>query len=156
MTRICITGGPRTGKTTMATQLVDWGHFVGCGRRDMDTLPIRHTDELIHLGWSEASQAASLWLDEPGPWIIEGVALARALRKWRERNPGKPPPVDRVIRLTTPHEQWTPGQRTMAKGEETVWCEIETWLWQHRIIAESAHPNRMSAPQVRARLDDEA
>lgn len=120
MTRIAITGGPRTGKTTLAMRM----------RMTLDMHPrnIRHTDVLIHLGWSDASAAAALWLDEPGPWIIEGVAMARALRKWRDRHPGQRPPVDRVIRLTTPHVALSKGQAGMANGEGTVWSEVEPWL----------------------------
>lgn len=59
MTRICITGGPRTGKTTLA--------------RDM---------------------------------------------------------------LQTPHETLTPGQRSMAKGVETVHREVELWLAEHGMETE--------------------
>lgn len=136
MTRILITGGPRTGKTTLAEKMFeahDWHHAEpdcdGCGQ-------LRHTDDLIAQcaglgkdGWSEASRLASEWLDAPGPWIIEGVAVCRALRKWREAHPGESPPVDKVIRLTTPHVALTKGQATMAKGEETVWQEIAGWLY---------------------------
>lgn len=122
MIRIVITGGPRTGKTTFAGELA------------VDI--VRHTDDLIHLGWSEASQAASLWLDEPGPWIIEGVAVSRALRKWRDQHPGEPPPVDRVIYLETPHEPLSRGQQSMASGVRTVHDEIESWLNDHNITTE--------------------
>lgn len=139
MTRICITGGPNTGKTTLAEHLALGGTYAdgrtGPGRTLGQGKPPRHTDDLIeqckHLGkdaWSEASRIVSTWFDEPGPWIIEGVAIPRALRKWKEAHPGEPPPVDRVIRLTTPHVPLSPGQRTMAKGEETVWQEIAGWL----------------------------
>jgi hypothetical protein len=135
--RIVICGGPRTGKTTLATSLVDAGHFVGCGRRDLDILPVRHTDDLIpelqHLGkdaWSEGSRRVSEWLDAPGPWIIEGVSVCRALRKWREAHPGASPPVDKIFRLIEPHETLSKGQAAMAKGEETVWLEIEPWLFR--------------------------
>jgi hypothetical protein len=142
VTRICITGGPRTGKTTLARHLAETGEFrwdpklsetqaYGMG---LDRL--RHTDDLIHLGWSEASQAASLWLDEPGPWIIEGVAVSRALRKWRDRHPGQRPPVDRVIFLTHPHESVGAGHVTMAKGVATVHDEIRDWLEQHGVRTE--------------------
>lgn len=136
MTRICIVGGPRTGKTTLATEMANTGEFrwdpalsetqaYGMG---LDRL--RHTDDLIAThDWSAASLEVSSWLDAPGPWIIEGVALSRALRKWREAHPGEPPPVDKVIRLTTPHVALTKGQATMAKGEETVWQEIAGWLY---------------------------
>lgn len=139
MTRIVICGGPRTGKTTLAWQMFGSGglsynaaqrsphqatvHFKG------GTAVLRHTDDLIEShDWSAASAEVAAWLDAPGPWIIEGVAMARALRKWREACPGEPPPVDRVIRLTAPREALSKGQAAMAKGEQTVWAEIEEWL----------------------------
>jgi hypothetical protein len=128
VTRIVICGGPRTGKTTFAATISDEAG-------DPTGITVGHTDDLIaqcaHLGkdaWSEASRLAGLWLDRPGPWIIEGVALARALRKWREAHLGEPPPIDRVIRLTESHVALTKGQAAMAKGEETVWREIESWI----------------------------
>lgn len=129
MTRIAITGGPRTGKTTYAERRA--GDLYGHG---VDGLELRHTDDLIHLGWSEASEAAAAWFDEPGPWIIEGVAVSRALRKWRERNPGKPPPVDEVYYFSEPHVPLTPGQATMAKGVRKVHDEIEPWLRNHGVV----------------------
>lgn len=139
MTRICIAGGPRTGKTTLADSM----KYDGPAPPHDPCMLIRHTDNLIeqckHLGkdaWSEASRIASTWLDEPGPWIIEGVAMARALRKWREAHPGERPPVDRVIRLTTPHVELIKGQAAMAKGEETVWAEIVMWLCEHGVSIE--------------------
>lgn len=133
MTRIVILGGPKTGKTTLASQM-----YLHDGRSYHERPKVRHTDDLIHLGWSEASAAAALWIDEPGPWIIEGVAMARALRKWREAHPGERPPVDRVIRLTEPHVALTPGQATMAKGEETVWQEIAGWLLGEGVMMDDA------------------
>lgn len=125
MSRIIICGGPRTGKTTLAEAM---------HARELTSHPpgpsIRHTDDLIAThDWSAASQhTADEWLNEPGPWIIEGVAMARALRKWREAHPYGEAPVDRVIRLVTPLVAVTKGQETMAKGEERVWSEIEGWL----------------------------
>lgn len=130
MTRICITGGPRTGKTTLAEKLQRNGLV-----NDQTVATLRHTDDLIGLhDWSSASQAASEWLDAPGPWIIEGVAVSRALRKWRDQHPGEPPPVDQVIFLHTPHGELTRGQVTMAKGVESVHAEIEPWLREHGIL----------------------
>lgn len=136
VTRICITGGPRTGKTVLANKLADeLGDHVGT--------TVAHTDDLIeelkHLGkeaWSEASRRASEWLDAPGPWFIEGVAVSRALRKWRDAHPGEPPPVDRVIYLRVPCETLTGGQTSMAKGVRTVHDEIEPWLLEHGIRTE--------------------
>lgn len=144
MTRIVILGGPKTGKTTLAEHFSLGGtwtpeHGTGPGRaRGPGAKAVRHTDDLISLGWSEASQAASAWFDEPGPWIIEGVAAVRALRKWRDQHPGERPPVDRVIYLTRPFVDLTPGQRSMAKGVDTVWEEIVDWLRHHGISIESA------------------
>ncbi len=116
--RIVIAGGPRTGKTTLAAAY------------DMplvDPVPVRHTDDLIHLWWSEASAAAALWFDAPGPWIVEGVAAVRALRKWLAAHPeGKP--CDVVYWLAEPVVPVTPGQAAMARGCATVWNEIRDAL----------------------------
>ena len=128
MTRICITGGPKTGKTSLARDLMERERIaIGCSF---------HTDDLMELGWSEASQAACAWLDTPGPWIVEGVAVSRALRKWRDQHPDAPPPVDRVIFLTTPHVERLAGQVAMARGVQTVHDEIEPWLNEHGITTE--------------------
>lgn len=141
MTRIVITGGPKTGKTTLANHLALGGTFTdgrtGPGRtRGPGMKAVRHTDDLIHLGWSEASQAASLWFNEPGPWIIEGVAAVRALRKWHAQHAFQPPPADRVIFLTETFEEPTPGQRAMAKSCETMLRDIEPWLAEHGVRIE--------------------
>lgn len=110
--RIIIVGGPKTGKTTLAKKL-------GGGRS---------TDEVMHLGWSEASDEVATWFDAPGPWVIEGVAIPRALRKWRQMHPNKPAPVDRLIRMRMPKQQLDVGQASMAKGVETVLAEVLPWL----------------------------
>lgn len=122
MKRIVICGGPRTGKTTLANRLADEAG-------DPTSIMVGHADDLIPLGWSEASQRiADEWLTHPGPWILEGVAMVRALRKWRESHPGEPPPCDEVRRLEYRFVDLTPGQIAMTKGERTVWNEIEEWI----------------------------
>lgn len=139
MTRICITGGPRTGKTTLAKKIFGSPPFT---KEPEDR--VLHTDDLIDRlaqlgkdGWSEASRIASTWLDEPGPWIIEGVAVSRALRKWKEAHPGEKPPVDRVIFCATAHVERTTGQTAMARGVETVHRnDVEPWLEEHGITTE--------------------
>jgi hypothetical protein len=124
--RTCIFGGPRTGKTTLAARLE--GPAV-------DAAPVRHTDDLIgHLPWSGVSQViADQWLTAPGPWIIEGVAVGRALRKWLRANPtGKP--CDEVVLLWAPHAALTQGQASMAKGCAKVWREIEGELVARGVV----------------------
>ena len=111
--RICILGVPKAGKTTLASNLA----------RDQRA-PVRHTDSLIDThSWSDASTEAATWLDEERPWIVEGVAVGRALRKWLAAHPtGKP--CDFAIWMGEPRMKLSPGQETMARGCETVWREI--------------------------------
>jgi hypothetical protein len=110
--RVLITGGPKTGKTTLAML-----------QGEVSGLQPMHTDDLISLGWSEASAAVIPWISRPGPWIIEGVAVPRALHKWIAANPtGKP--ADKVIFLGKPWQELSPGQLAMAKGLVTVWKEV--------------------------------
>lgn len=115
--RLLITGGPRTGKTTRAS---DEARARGC--------IARHTDDLIAShGWSEASEEVATWFDAPGPWIIEGVTVPRALRKWLRAHP-EGAPCDRILVLRVPHAFLSPGQAAMAKGVATVWDEVEDEL----------------------------
>lgn len=110
--RIVILGGARTGKTTRANALAS---KLG--------LPLRHTDAAASLGWSEASAHVAGWFDAPGPWIIEGTAAVRALRKWLASHPhGKP--CDTVFCHWRALEQLLPGQVAMNKGAATIWDEI--------------------------------
>lgn len=114
--RIIVAGGPRTGKTTFAKGL---GERYG--------LKVQHTDDLIQLGWSGASAAAAAWFDEPGPWIVEGVAVPRAIRKWLAANPtGKP--CDYFLWLQEPKVHMTRGQIQMSAGCLTVWLEVKDQL----------------------------
>jgi hypothetical protein len=117
--RIAIIGWPGTGKTTLANTL---------------GFPVYGTDSLIKLGWSEASARVSDWFDMPGSWVIEGVAVPRALRKWKARNPGMPPPVDKIIRLTTVYRPLPPGSVVMGRGIDTVMMEIGPWLNQADVL----------------------
>lgn len=112
MSRIIVAGGPRTGKTTYARELAL-----------ATRAPLRSTDDLIgQLSWSDASAEVARWLDEPGPWIIEGVAAVRALRKWFATHPGAP--ADLVRWASVARVARTPAQEAMAKGCATVWREV--------------------------------
>lgn len=91
-------------------------------------------DDTPERPWSSASWfVATVFLERPGPWIIEGVALPRALRKWKSyrSRPGAAwpkPPVDRIIYLSEPKAHQEPGQVTQGKGVRTVMAELESWI----------------------------
>lgn len=115
--RVVICGGCRTGKSTLAAR---WSKDHG--------VPVRASDDLASLGWSQASEAAALWLERPGPWICEGVAMARALRKWLRSHPDGLP-CDVVVRLARVRvPSLLPGQASMNAGEHKVWSEVEPEL----------------------------
>lgn len=128
--RVCIAGGPNTGKTTLAAS---YGPNV------------RHTDDLITSHeWSEASDEVATWFDNEGPWCIEGVAVPRALRKWLRANAADMSrrPCDRVIWLTQPHIPLTKGQATMTKACATVWSEVVPHLRLRGVVIQDGSTHR--------------
>ena len=112
MKRIAITGGPKTGKSTLAVKLA-----AETG------LAVTGTDDFASLGWSEASQAVADHLGKGLPGITEGVAVPRALRKALVASPDSKP-IDKLIVLASPKAPRTPGQVTMGKGVHTVLDEV--------------------------------
>ena len=122
--RIVIAGWPRAGKSTYANE-------IGRDRR----MPVLHTDDLIvKMDWSACSEfVAREWMTAAGPWIIEGVAAARALRKALAYDP-KGKPCDVVVNMTRPFAALTPHQATMAKGCDKVWREVEPLLRARGVI----------------------
>lgn len=134
-----VVGGPRTGKTTLARDKHRGAlAYEQANTRPDPSLPSRwlllHTDDLMGShSWSAASQhIADDWLNRPGPWIIEGVACARALRKWMRSNDGKP--CEEVIVLETAHVDLSKGQRSMAKGCASVLAEILPELVRRGVV----------------------
>jgi hypothetical protein len=127
--RIVIAGGPRTGKTTLAVSL---------------GLPVFHTDDLIPLGWVAAGAAAAQWIDQPGPWVIEGVTAPRALRRWLKRHPDRAP-CDLILFMARPAIPRTRGQEAMAKGCAKIFAEIAADLAARGV-------RRVGAAALRARL----
>lgn len=121
--KIVILGGPITGKTTLAQQV----------SVELDIKNVYHTDDLKSMEWSAASEAASYWFDRPAPWIIEGVAVARALRKWLKRNPGKRLDIQ-IITLQRPYKPLLKGQLAMGRGVATVLREIAVELKQRGAV----------------------
>ena len=126
--RIVISGGPRCGKSTLG------------GKLRLDGYKLHHGEELEGLEWSAASERASRWLDESGPWICENVAMARALRKWLARNPTGLP-ADLFIQLDHHVVEPLPGQHSMRAGCTTVWEKIEPELVRRGAkILRARHP----------------
>lgn len=131
--RIVIAGGPKAGKTTLSTEL---GRKLG--------IPVYHTDDLLSSSpigalkrrddWSGQSEEVARWFSRPGSWIVEGVTVPRALRKWLQANKGKP--CDKVIWLTRPKVSRNRGQEAMARGCETVWREVQFLLHERGVTME--------------------
>lgn len=142
--RTAIAGGPRTGKSTLARFMraavmsTDPEGDVKEPLAGVEYVP-RDVMDAVTAGerWSAASQyVADRFLSREGPWTLEGVGVARALRKFHEQHPAEAPPIDRLIVLTQHHETLSPGQVTMTKGVHTVLAEIEPWLREHGIPVE--------------------
>ena len=76
------------------------------------------------------------WLDEPGPWICEGVTMIRAVRKWMKDNPEKP--CDVLYFLVIPKEPLSPGQYTLAKGCQKIFNEIYDELIEREVDIKNA------------------
>lgn len=126
--RIVIGGIPRAGKTTLADTVAK---FLTEAQRAKAVDPAAFkpieplcTDSFIgKLSWSDASEAATVWFDAPGPWIVEGVAAIRALRKWlRMHETGKP--CDTLVWNEVARVPLNHGQVVMAKGCQTILREI--------------------------------
>ena len=118
--QILIAGIPKAGKTTLSGKLM------------MAKEMIYHTDDLIKTHeWSAASEEVSNWMNKEDPWIIEGVAVPRALRKWMNKHKGNP--CDVLVWLDKAHLELNQGQRTMAKGCVKVMKEIMPELMQRGV-----------------------
>jgi len=125
VTRTVVCGVPRAGKTTLGLVLA---RAAG--------VTLGSTDNLIGThDWSEASAEAALWLGREGSYVLEGVAMVRALRKFLEKSDAKP--CDRVIWMPAPRVVLSPGQHVMAQGCRTIWNEVRPALLARRVEVET-------------------
>ncbi len=100
--RIAIAGGPRTGKTSLSVCAAIHRHVI-------------HTDSLISaVSWDDAP-AAIIAATGSGPVVVEGVQVARCLRKGLK--------VDAVVWLSQPRVEQTPRQASMSQAVLTVFQE---------------------------------
>lgn len=118
--RILVTGPPQSGKTTLALQL---GRILG--------VEVRHTDELRDIvSWSAGSERVAGWFNEPGDWIIEGVVIPRAIRKWKKQNPRIVTPWDKLVvfrESRTDPARLLKGQLVMSKQITELIGEFREW-----------------------------
>lgn len=102
--RIIVTGPPQAGKSTLAL-----------GLSKVLNIPLLRTDDLKDLEWSAASEEVAKWLDRDGPWIIEGVTIPRAIRKWRlAYGESGLPPFEKAIVFSRSRGTLEGGQKAMA------------------------------------------
>lgn len=124
--RTVIIGGPQCGKSTYASSL-GVPHFCA-DPKSLVKSPINSVTYLPEgIPWGMDSQyVIEAWMSKPGPWVIEGVGIVRALRKWLARYPAHINPADQIIYFTNPHPsvQRLPGQNAMEKGIQSIWSEI--------------------------------
>jgi hypothetical protein len=100
--RIAIAGGPRTGKSSIASTITD--------------RPVIATDDYMRLPWDDVPRAVIAQASASGArFVVEGVQVTRALRKGLQ--------VDAVVWLDTPHVELTGAQQGMRTGMETVFRE---------------------------------
>lgn len=138
--RVLITGGPLHGKTTRAAMEVTARGLTvfQCtdtheqAQRTGRTHPSAvYALDSLDADWSGLSQwVAGTWLQRPGPWVMEGVALPRALRKYRAAMSADdpPPPCDQLIWLCEPRAAQTGKQASMTKAHDSVLNEVlDSW-----------------------------
>jgi hypothetical protein len=113
--RIVVTGWPRSGKSTLASRL----ESIGITVYDTDILVDTHS-------WSEASEEVARWMAEPGPWVISGVTALRGLRKRMAAIGGRP--CDLLVWCSAPKVPVTFGQRSMGRGQDTIFAGIRSEL----------------------------
>ena len=104
--KVGICGGPKTGKTTLSGQIND--------------RPVLHTDDAMDRPWADQPE---IWIGatkELPRFCIEGVQVARAMRKGLQ--------LDCLIVLCTPRMPLNKGQTALTKSV-------------HRWLAEAAHLN---------------
>jgi len=79
--------------------------------------------------WSGASLwVATTWFTRPGPFVLEGLAACRALRKYADVYDTNTPPCDEVVWLRCPRHGATPKHVSTGVGVESIMLEmLDNW-----------------------------
>lgn len=123
--KIVIGGGCRCGKTTLSERVAK--RFG---------LELYHSDDMIGLGWSNASDAFAQLIVSKASGVFEGVACTRALRKLMAATDGRP--CDVYVHMIEPHVALSRGQLAMNKGVDTVFEEIRAELTNRGVMVRNA------------------
>lgn len=112
---IVFAGGPGAGKTTRAKKL------AGVLNRH-----VLHTDDLNDvLPWSQVNEQVSVWIEDPGEKIIEGVRSVYALRRWLKRGaPGAGETAVIYLGRGTREARKSEGAARLGEAVATIWQEI--------------------------------
>jgi hypothetical protein len=105
--RVAITGGPRVGKTWLAST-------YGLDRE------VVHTDTWQGVQWDQQPALIVAACEPLQRFLLEGVQVPRALRKGLK--------IDALIWLDTPAATQTPAQKAMGKAVATVLHSIRAQL----------------------------
>lgn len=127
--RTIIIGGPRSGKSTLAQT---FGCPVFCA--DPKNLVKDVIDGVTYLPdaieWDQQSHfICNNWFTMDCDWVIEGVSVVRALRKWAKYYDTNPPCYN-IIYIKNIHplaSNILDGQIAMAKSIDTIWSEISNF-----------------------------
>lgn len=102
--RMAICGGPNVGKTTLSDALAE-------------LIPVVHTDYFIDHTWQEQPELIMAGLADQKKFLVEGVQVARCLRKGLD--------VDIAVWLDVVRTPITVRQRGLAKGVAKIFRD---WL----------------------------